>query len=410
MPNEIPALIRLQQHLHQSREHLLSRWKERVFGDEQVESANVLSKSEFRDHIPVILELLESKLLSAEAGALESSHHLEVASEHGDHRWHQGYTMEETAREWGHLHLVVLDEIETFCLEHFAPEERAAATWARRAWARIVDEGITRSAARFDELQKAEALSHVNDLQETLERVRLFEQERGVALRHATHDMRGSLSVVRGATSLLDWQQIEKLSPDERQHIFRILSTGVQSLADMMADMLDLARLEAGAETFELSRFDAAELLRELHESAKPLAQEKSLQFHCVGSPSLDVRGDAMKVRRIAQNLLLNAIKYTHTGHVTIHWCELSENRWQLEISDSGPGLQNSNAAPLVAQMSGHAETFPQAPRDLFHAPGEGVGLSIVKRLCELCNATLFAESDEKGSCFRVIFPANYRG
>lgn len=409
MPNELPALTRLQTHLHAVRESLLARWKERVFGDSQVESANVLSKSEFLDHIPLILELLENKLLSADAGALESSTHLRVASEHGDHRWHQGYTMEETAREWGHLHLVVLDEIEAFCLHDFSPEETASGAWARRTWARIVDEGITRSAARFDELQKAEALGHVNDLQETLEKVRIFEQERGVLLRHATHDMRGSLSVVRGATSLLDWQQIEGLAPEDRQNIFRILATGVESLGEMMADMLDLARLEAGAEEFGCAAFDASELLRDLYDSSQILALEKNLDLRRSGPDSLLVEGDAIKVRRIAQNLLLNAIKYTHTGHVRLDWRALSEDRWELEISDSGPGLGNSNAAPILAQMSGGPETPLHTSRNSFHAPGEGVGLSIVKRLCELCHATLFADSNENGSCFRVIFPANYR-
>ena len=93
----------------------------------------------------------------------------------------------------------------------------------------------------------------------------------------------------------------------------------------MLNDVMDLARLEAGQEQRSVEPFDAAVLLRELCEGLQPLAGERGLLLKAVGPTTFPVEGDTVKTRRIVQNLLLNALKYTQEGGVTATWGDSRE-------------------------------------------------------------------------------------
>jgi signal transduction histidine kinase len=145
------------------------------------------------------------------------------------------------------------------------------------------------------------------------------------------------------------------------------------------------------------------------------------------------VAGDQAKVLRIAQNLLLNAFKATTQGGVRVLW-EARDEHWTLSVQDTGPGFTRGPAAPLeralkvATQESHEVETRAAAAADASAAPdpaptlrsqsghrspqslsGEGIGLSIVKRLCELLDASLELETAPgEGTTFRVTFPRSY--
>jgi signal transduction histidine kinase len=146
----------------------------------------------------------------------------------------------------------------------------------------------------------------------------------------------------------------------------------------------------------------------------------------------LNVEGDAAKFRRLVQNLLLNALKYTVEGGVTVNWGEEKEN-WWVVVKDTGPGLMAGPGAPIAAELKeatasaresdeDAAAASGAAPTVLTPSPagsglakhraqpaGEGIGLSIVKRLCELLDASLeLASSADTGTTFRVVFPRRY--
>jgi signal transduction histidine kinase len=149
------------------------------------------------------------------------------------------------------------------------------------------------------------------------------------------------------------------------------------------------------------------------------------------------VQGDTINIQRIAQNLILNALKYTGKGGVTVVWEALETEgvqRWAFSIEDTGPGFQSSSEAPLAhaieastleaaaveqsavegSQPTTSSESSLATSRALFRRgvaqpPGEGVGLAIVKRLCELLDATLELKTDlGQGSVFRVVLPRSY--
>lgn len=156
-------------------------------------------------------------------------------------------------------------------------------------------------------------------------------------------------------------------------------------------------------------------------DSVRPLADERGLFLELNGPDQLRIWGDSVKVHRIAQNLLHNALRYTQTGGVTLWWEAGDKNHWQLIVEDTGPGLPPSTSAESISPLSGLpilppetpgvdsviAQTLIQQALEQTNSPansnpvvglpqqakGEGIGLHIVKRLCDLLNATMTVES-----------------
>jgi signal transduction histidine kinase len=213
-----------------------------------------------------------------------------------------------------------------------------------------------------------------------------------------------------------------------------MLERGVVSLHALLDDLTMQARLDAGQETRDIRPFDVSKALHELCALGEVAATERGLFLHCAGPERLLVEGDEVKVRRIAQNLLQNALMYTDKGGINVTWEQLKEppKRWVMCVQDTGPGLATSAAAPLAAAIEAatrdtlaaqgdfHESGDPAAVqrpaptmRSLSPVPaqlhGEGVGLSIVKRLCELLDAAIELQTEPgKGTTFRVTFPCKY--
>ena len=164
--------------------------------------------------------------------------------------------------------------------------------------------------------------------------------------------------------------------------------------------------------------FDAADVLRRLCDDLRPVAEARGLYLKAVGVATLPVEGDAVKVRRIAQNLLLNALKYTESGGVLVGWGDTvarDDGRWVLTVEDTGPGFHAGPGAPLVSALSatpGEPLAAPSADDDarpVHQAHGEGLGLAIVKRLSELLDASIeFDTEPGKGTTVRVLVPMRY--
>ena len=310
--------------------------------------------------------------------------------------------------EWRHLHLGLLDEFERDAAAH--PElGEAARLFARRALAELCGDGVCESADQYVRLQQVDASGRVDDLEQALARLGELERARTTVWREAAHDLRGNLGVVQNATELLNLPEVPEAT---RQKSLGILQQSVNALQALLGDMASLARLEAGREVLNPGRFDAAELLLRLGEDFQAMATQRGLFLQTAGPPSLPVEGDAVKVRRIAQNLLANALQYTERGGVRLTWGAQDDEHWFLCVQDSGPGIARINAVPLaraIRNATGSAQDAagqngdapaPQAPPALpalgaggGRKVGEGIGLSIVKRLCELLNAVIEVET-----------------
>jgi signal transduction histidine kinase len=416
------------------RDEILKAWRAAGELDAERSIASSLSRAQFNDHIPAVLDCLAHTIEAWPDGqtALAEQNQTAKVCEHGLQRWQQGYQLRELIREWGHLQICVADELERYVARH--PElEPGVMPAARRAWVQLCTEGVTDSATQYWRLHQAESSGHVNDLEQALAALHSLERSRAEAWRTAAHDLRGSVTVVKGATTLLQDASSALTEPD-RVEVADMLGKSVASLHDMLTDLLSLARLEAGHEQRELTTFDAASLLRDFCTASQTAATDRGLFLKMDGPRTLPVEGDKTKVLRILQNLLLNAIKYTPRGGVSVTWGldnGRDTDRWTFSVQDTGPGIDENGAAPLAQELHdatkaaddateantdrrrdiAPAATLPSASEALppSQQPGEGVGLSIVKRLCELLDAGLeLATKPGQGSTFRVILPRSY--
>lgn len=428
-------LAALANHLFGRRNAILENWRRAVEADPALAAASTLARKEFYDHIPAVLDAFEEILRARyRADQAEASEEQKArAAEHGLHRWHHGYNQQDVMREWGHLHLCLVNELENYA--GIAREiEAGVMPPARRALARLCSDGMTESAARYAELQQLEATGRIRDLEQAVENLRLLDQRRGDTWRGAVHDLRGRFGVIKNISDLLSEEETDASLKAE---FLSLLQKSVGSLHTLLNNFLVLSRLEAGQERRDLRPMDAAAVLNELCESFQPLAAERGLSLRTEGPASLPVQGDVVNIQRIAQNLILNALRYTHRGGVKVVWRALEIDglqRWAFTIEDTGPGFHAGSAAPLAQAIeestleaktvegtvpeSGEriprTESAPGGASGAFaganmQSPGEGIGLAIVKRLCELLDATIELETKfGRGSIFRVVLPRYY--
>jgi signal transduction histidine kinase len=418
-------------YLATQREAILRAWRIEAEKDPKQTTVRALTRGQFNDHIPEVLDAFEQKLRArpgsaADKGADSAKKQEEV--KHGLHRWQQGYRLQELMREWGHLQLCIFQVVETFAAAH-REFERDTLVEVNHQMITLVNDAISESAAQFERMQQAEAAGRLSDLEGALASINEIERRRAAFIHEAVHDLNGN---VLGVSLVAKVLAAPGIAASDRADFAKLLEKGVTSVFSMLVDLKELARLESGRETRQISEFDAAELVIELGNANRPVAAESGLFLEVRGPSKLSVHGDPSKVRRMIQNLLLNALKYTVHGGVVMS-VGMEKDNWWFMVQDTGPGILAGPGAPmviglteatasaresdekaasrtgeishvLVPAVGGTAEMHPGSQQ-----PGEGIGLSIVKRLCELLDASLeMASSTEKGTTFRVVFPQNY--
>jgi signal transduction histidine kinase len=421
-------LNRLADHLTARRETLLQRWRASVAADAHISTDATMARAQFYDHIPRVLDALEQQLRAREATVQNAATDVQrrSAADHGIHRWLHGYHYTETMREWGHLQTCLAQEFETFALTSPRPDAVVMST-ARQLLTQLFVECMVESAANHVHLQEIEAASRLRDLEQVLASVRAVEQQRAELWREAAHDLRGNISAVQLAATVLARESPSGI----RAEATRAVEHTANALVALLDDLIALARLESGRERRRIAAFDAASVVRGVYEEMQPLAAERHLFLHLDAPASVPVQGDAVKVRRILQNLLQNALKYTAEGGVKVSVARGHSGKvesWELQVQDTGVGIAQ-RSSPAIAKVLRIAteeeaeEVAATKPDGAMHLPtlaslssdtpasafGEGVGLTIVKRLCELLDATMeVATGPGRGTTFRIVFPATF--
>jgi signal transduction histidine kinase len=406
-------------YLFARRDAILSNWRGACEKDPDLHTVSTLSTEEFNDQVPVLLNSLLQRLRGGE----EESDPLFVAREHGLHRWHKGYLLLELTREIGHLTQVLAEELETYR----ALYSQANPNDLMRAYQEIIwlnKEIIEGSVAQYDELATTAAVSRAGTLQAALEQMNELARQRSNLLRTSSHDLRSSFGIIQGAAFQLD---MENQPPEEQALLIDMLNRNLTNIQSMLQSLMSLARLDAGQDQPELGEFDVVKLLNSIVDGAQPLAAKRGLTLLADGPAEIIVTSDRVKVQRITQNLLLNALTYTATGIVSVAWLREDTHRWVLSVQDSGPGLPDDviqNVAVFLkptqdstSSLEGAETNVVPAKTSTAESPiptppprrGEGIGLHIVKRLCEMLDANMDIETGpDKGTLVRVRFPIKY--
>lgn len=228
-------------------------------------------------------------------------------------------------------------------------------------------------------------------------------------LANMSHELRTPLNSIIGFSEVLE--SADALNPRQRRYAANIRKSG-RLLLELINDILDLAKLEAGKMEVKASDFSIASVLQLLTDLLRPLAEEKRIELEVELPPNLPpLYQDQVKVQQILTNLLSNAIKFTPEGgriHVAAQRL-LNHKTGQFDIelivTDTGVGIAPEDQGIIF-------EKFRQGPsatggNNLTRQhSGTGLGLSIVRELCHLLRGEIKLESEVgKGSVFTVTLP-----
>ncbi|GGB83763.1 sensor histidine kinase [Dyadobacter sediminis] len=409
--NEMSKLVEF---LQSRREILLTRWRNVCEEDPVLSSKSSFTREEFNDQIPVLLNVLHQRLNHEPV----LSDPVTIANEHGLHRWQSGYPLSDLVIEMEHLFSVLLEEIQLFneTVDGLHPD---AFSRVYREVFRLYSESTRGSVSYYQELRQATAAEQAASLQNALNQLLELGKQRSEHLRHSSHDLRSSFSILMMASQLLEMPGTE----NEREQLMNMLNKNLSFIREMLMQLTDFTRIEAGQESLDIKKFDVASLISKTVESARPLAENRKLFLQAEGTKGFEVSSDPVKVQRILQNLIHNALKYTEEGGIYITWAQENETRWIMSVQDTGPGFSaNSRTAllaehlkPIVINSASHQEAQMVQPppnsnpvekvQESNMKESEGLGLYIVKKICELMKATMDIESAPgKGTLVRIKF------
>ncbi|SOD90490.1 sensor histidine kinase [Spirosoma fluviale] len=405
--------------LYSRREAILNQWRLRCANDAGMDTRNSFGREEFYDQMPVLLNILGQWLM----GKDPETDPVERAGQHGLHRWQRGYSLKELTHELANFYDILAEEIKQY-VDLYPDTRPQVIIQVHGQLLRLVKEATTGSVLYYDQLRQTSAAEQAQTLQHTLDQVNELSRQRGEHLRQTSHDLRASFGVLFGAATLLKMPA----EADERDQYVDMLNRNLGTIQHMLHQMTDHARLEAGLETVDIKSFDAAKLLRDIVDSAQGFAHTRKLILRADGPDHLPVVSDPVKVQRIVQNLLVNALKYTHKGSVSVSWSAENETRWLVSVQDTGPGLSSGPVGLLATQLKPLSEptsiqqpdgpkSYPssEVPDTQFKqknngqsSDSEGIGLFVVKRLCEFLKASMDIETTVgHGTLIRIRFLNN---
>jgi signal transduction histidine kinase/CheY-like chemotaxis protein len=209
----------------------------------------------------------------------------------------------------------------------------------------------------------------------------------------ASHDLRQPMHAVN---VYLDLVNIDGLPMAERKSLLKIKNS-ITTLNAMFDALLNISKLDADVMQVNERVFRLDELASTLRDLLETKATNKGLTFNIL-CPDVMVRGDKLLLQQIMTNLIANAIQYTERGAVEVNF-EVDQARLVLEVRDTGSGISTAEQQQIFNQ-------FFRADKTRSLHDGLGLGLSIVKRLCDLIGAEIRVVSEEHvGSHFVVRTP-----
>jgi signal transduction histidine kinase len=219
-----------------------------------------------------------------------------------------------------------------------------------------------------------------------------------------SHELRTPINALLGYTSLMRDRIYGELTPRQEEALQRMYSAS-QHLLELVNDVLDLAKIEAGKMPVNIESVALDMLIRELSLTIDPMVRRKNLEFELDVSPELPVlETDRTKIKQILLNLLSNAVKFTHEGSIVLRAMPVGGGGVSIEVRDSGIGIAPDDMGKIF-------EDFRQVDQSSTREyGGTGLGLSITKKLLNLLGGTISVDSEAGvGSTFFVWLPLRSR-
>ncbi|MBC8011910.1 MAG: PAS domain S-box protein [Burkholderiales bacterium] len=241
------------------------------------------------------------------------------------------------------------------------------------------------------------------ELQAALVRAEAADRLKSAFLATMSHELRTPLNSIIGFTGIVLQGLAGPLNAEQAKQLGMVRGSA-RHLLELINDVLDLSKIEAGQLEVRAEPFDLAESISRVVASVRPLAEKKGLELvaHTADSPT-GMCGDRRRVEQVLINLLNNAIKFTDHGRVTLVADGIGDSV-RLRVSDTGIGIKPDDLAMLF-------QPFRQIDTGLARQhEGTGLGLAICRRLVTLLGGEITVASEwARGSDFTVLLPLQPR-
>ena len=221
-------------------------------------------------------------------------------------------------------------------------------------------------------------------------------------LANMSHELRTPINVIIGYVSLLREQIYGDLNPRQDEALSKVYTTS-QHLLDLINDILDLSKIEAGKMPLHIETVEVRRVIEELSDTILPMVRSKGLEYATRVAPSLpSINTDPTKLKQVLLNLLSNAIKFTHSGRVRVT-AEPARNgnAVRIEVEDTGIGIKPEHKDAIF-------DDFRQLDQSRTREfGGTGLGLSITRKLLTLLAGEITVDSTYGvGTRFTIDLPS----
>ena len=224
-------------------------------------------------------------------------------------------------------------------------------------------------------------------------------QHKSEFLANMSHELRTPLNAILGYTELI-LDNIYGAVPVKIQDVLERLEKNGRHLLNLINDVLDLSKIEAGQLTLSLNEYSMEEVVQTVSTSVEALAAEKDLKLKVEVPKDLKIgKADEQRIAQVMLNLVGNAIKFTDEGEVKVE-VTVSNETFCVSVHDTGPGVTESDQQKIF-------DEFQQANGSSTRKKGgTGLGLSISKKIIDMHGGRIWVESTPgKGSTFRFTLP-----
>ncbi len=210
-----------------------------------------------------------------------------------------------------------------------------------------------------------------------------------------SHELRTPLNAIIGFTGMLLMQLAGPLSATQEKHL-KTIQSSAKHLLSLINDLLDVAKIESGKLQLTFEPVDCGEVVNQVAETLRPLAEQKGLVFRIEAPAGMVVDTDRRAISQILINLVNNAIKFTERGEIVVRLVR-DGRRMELSVSDTGPGIRDADRAKLFQAFSQMDDTTTRRHE------GTGLGLYLSQKLALLLHGELrLASREGEGSTFTL--------